>query len=681
MGVAPYKRVMRRARIGVLSLLFASVCACEPTPVAVPPQPRPVEVATPVATATSVAGPGYDLSPVSEPPDIVGIGRWRSPMTTVGNLASCAGVPAVIVEVNAHMGVDWLLRAVLRSSLDTRKIAALVSLDAPVDVLVTLDPQVRLRPPMIAVAMGLSSLDGAKVAIAPEGEAKVLAPGIWRVKGDRGIACAVAASVGSTPARLVCADSEKTLSALAPYLARTAPTLELGGPDVHVEARVDVFRKRYGDAMLKNLGAMPGAIRAEYGVGNARFDALLFDAAIAGKDDAAKVLADVDRVTAEVRSEKSGACLRATADLDLNGTSSWLAGTLADRLDRAAPPPAIYWRLPKESQLALYSRGMDPARFTGVVQKSRELLEAALAAESVGSAAERKKITELIDLPYGKDTTSVLAHGSIDLALPEQTGKGAPQKTVDATSKRLAGWTLLGIGEGSAAVKKQLKAWVEAYKQPGTQTFLKKEARGDAKSVPVVKSGTAPASLGASAEALEITIPNIEAPPPAAGPKPAKPDIMSLTFHVLLMPDSDTTWLALGGSKDELVKRLLAVKTGADEKGQLASRAGLDTLKSGKQMFGGFVSAAVVADKTVALVQGLDAVEPGTFSQDDVGFAQALTALPNQGRTPMFVTFSGTPGAKPKLNVAVELQQGAFQDMKTLVISSFSYLSRMGIFP
>src|SRR5689334_3192387 len=102
---------MRRTRIGVISLLWVAVSGCEPTPVATPPQPQ-AEVATPAAVETGAAAAGNDLSPVSEPADIVGIARWRSPIATAGNLASCAGVAPIIVEVNARMGVDWMLRQV-----------------------------------------------------------------------------------------------------------------------------------------------------------------------------------------------------------------------------------------------------------------------------------------------------------------------------------------------------------------------------------------------------------------------------------------------------------------------------------------------------------------------------------------------------------------------------------------
>lgn len=672
---------MRRARFGVVPLIMAGLCACEPTPVAAPPQPKPVEVAPPVDPSASPSPAGPDLSPVAEPADIVGIGRWRSPMTTASNLASCAGVAPVLVEVNARMGVDMFLRQFMRGG-DTRKLAGLVSLEAPVDVVVVLDPDERPRPPRYALAVGLTSLDGAKVAIDPEGKLSELEPGVWRVKSSRGASCAVAASAGQTPARLVCADREKTLSALAPYLARTMPGLDLGGPDLHVEARVAVLEKRYGASLRNTLRVLPDSFAIEYGIGDARFDRLLFESGTDVQEDASKLLSDIRRVTAEVRSERSGTCLRAAAEVDLASTTSWLAQTLTDRLDRSGPPPAIYWRQPKDSDIALYGRGVDAARFSSVITRLRGLLDAALAKEGIG-APDRKKLTELIDLPYGKDTVSVFSHGAVNVPPPPAGTKDANKKIVEAGFAGLVGWSMIGVGEGPAAPKKKLKALVDAYKSAGVQAHLKKEAGNDAKLLPAVKSVPAPASLGAGSEALEITLSNLPVPR-SRGEKETerqKPPTMSLKLHVILMPDGDTTWLAFGAAKDELVKRLAAAKASAPDKDQLASRTGLELLRNGRQMLGGFVSGAVFSQKTTTAVLGIEAIDPGWMGSNALTLAQALNGMPNRGQTPIFITANGTAGAAPKLSLALELQQGTFEDARSLAVSAYGVFSRMGLLP
>lgn len=669
---------MRRARFGVISLFVAGLAACEPTQVNAPPQPKPVEVALPAEPSAS-ASAGPDLAPVAEPADIVGIGRWRSPMATVSNLASCAGVAPVIVEVNARMGVDMLLRRFIRGG-DTRKLAALVSLDAPVDVVAVLDPDLRPRPPQAAIALGLTSLDSAKVALGAEGSGPEIAPGVWKVKGVRGAACGVAASAGATPARLVCAEREKALEALAPYLARTLPGVDLGGPDMHLEARVAVLEERYGDSLRKLLRALPGALSTEYGIGDARFDRLLFETGTDVQEDAGKLLADVRRLTAEVRTERSGACLRAKVDADLSGRTSWVAQALTDRLDRSGPPPAIYWRQPRDSDAALYGRGVDAARYAGVLGRLRDLLDAALATEGF-AAADRKKITELLALPHGKDTSTVFSMGAVSAPLPAAGTKDMERKVVEAGFAGVMGWTLLGVDEGPAVLDKQLKAMVDAYRSAGVQANLKKSLGSDAKHLPIVKSGAAPASLGAGSKAIEITIPSLEVPPPPGG-RTGKPQTMSLTVHLLMMPDGDSTWLAIGAVKDELVKHLAVVKASAGDKGQLASRSDLDPLRSGKQMFGGFVSAAPAAQRISSHFTVLGVLEPAWFGSEVPVVTRALNGLPNGGRTPIFVTADGAaaPDAT-KLTLAIDVQQGTFEDARSLAVSAYSFFSRVGILP
>lgn len=672
---------MRKTRFGAVSLLFLGIAACgpAPTPQTVAPPPATVK---PLETATAAPVPGADLSPVAEPSDIIAIGRWKNPMGTVSNLASCAGIAPVLVEVNARMGVNLLLEGVLRRSVDTRKIAGLVALDAPVDVVVALDPQTRVRPPLRAISVGLTSLDGAKVAIAPEGqEPAEIAPGLWRVKGEQRWSCAVAASVGATPARLVCAERDKTVEALAPYLARTLPAVDLGGPDVHLEGRVDVLRKRYGAAIQGYLASAPGSLVAEYGSGQPRTDALLFDAGTAAQQDVSQLIGDIQHITAELKSERSGACLRATADVDLSSKTSWIASTLTDRPERSGPPPAIYWRQPKESEIAMYGRGLDPARFTTVIGKTRAIVEAALAEENFASASDRKKIAEVWNLAFAKDTNVVVSHGAVNVPLPDPAAKGGKLKVADASFVRLLGWTLIGADEGPAAMKKQLKAMVDAYKQPGVQSALKKELGArDAKMLPVVKSGPAPASLGAGAEAVEITMSNVEAPVPDETGKGAP--MMTLKLHVIVMGDGETSWMAIGASKDELVKRLLAVKHDADDKAQLAARAGLESLKSGKQMFGGFVSVSLAGDKMNVFLQHAVAVDPGWLDADTLKVGQSLNALPNRGLTPILFTSNTAPnGENTRFSLALDVQQGSLEDVKALVISSYGFFSRLGLVP
>jgi hypothetical protein len=124
-----------------------------------------------------------------------------------------------------------------------------------------------------------------------------------------------------------------------------------------------------------------------------------------------------------------------------------------------------------------------------------------------------------------------------------------------------------------------------------------------------------------------------------------------------------------------------AVKSGAGDKDQLASCAGLDPLRNGKQMLGGFLSGAPFGQSVSTFVQGVQAIEPGAFGSQMLALAQALNGLPNRGQTPIFITANGAPGATTKLSLAIDMQQGTFEDARSLAVSAYSFFSRMGLLP
>ncbi|MBK8255179.1 MAG: hypothetical protein IPK82_21270 [Polyangiaceae bacterium] len=671
---------MRRAQFGAVSVLFAGLSACGPAVVTPTVQTAPVEVAPPT-TASASATEAVEAAPIADPTDVVGIARWRNPLQSVSNLASCGGVAPVLVEVNARLMVSEVLREFIRGGgVDTRKLAGVIAVDAPVDMIVTLDPEERPRPPLFAVAAGLSSLDGARAAVDPEGKMTEVSPGTWQLKNARGAVCWISTAVGPSPARLVCSHNAKSLNALGPYLTRSAPLKDWGGPDIHVEARMNVAQKRYGQTFKNMLRVLPDTVVAEVGSGDARVDQALFNMATSVQEDIPKILADTQNIVSEVTTNRSGTCLRSNTEFEFATKTSWFAQAMTDRLDRAAAPPSIYWRAPKDADSAMYGRGADPALYTNMIAQFRGLFDGVLAAEGV-NAADRKRLTDLISAPYGKNTNMVWAHGTLPASFPQKGSKDEGKKLVEAGFTSLAGWNLFGMDEGPAALKKQLKDFIEAYKAPGIQTGFKKMLGSDSKHLPTVKSIPAPAALGAGSEGLEITIPNVEAPNPgdAATKKPAT---MSLKLYVFLMLDGDNTWLAIGAAKDELVKRLQTTKVGASDKDQLASRSDLESLRTGKQMFGGFFSAGMITNGIATSIQALEQMDESGTPSELKQLTSALTALPNKGKTPIFVTGTGAETSTgSKVGLTVEVQQGTFEDSRALVVSGYSFFRSLGLLP
>src|SRR6185503_2898800 len=308
----------------------------------------------------------------------------------------------------------------------------------------------------------------------------------------------------------------------------------------------------YGEQIRMYARGLPVLAQSQISIGDPTFDGTLVDAATALADEAGAITHDLGKLSFDV-SVAPSTCVTSSAVLELRGRSSWLAGTVLDRPERAGPPPAIFWRAPRDSESVLFGRVSDPARFAGMVKTLRTLVDSALSKFHVGSADDRKALAELITIPFGKDATIVQASGRS--AAPTITSLLKLEGLMDDGGD----WSLIGIDEGPEAIAKLMKDVVSVYGRKGLMDPLKHELRSDARFLPKVTLTPAPASLGKDALDLEIkfdigpSIPPPPAPggkgakkPPAPAPAATKPQRVVFSFHILLMPDGKNTWVALG---------------------------------------------------------------------------------------------------------------------------------------
>jgi hypothetical protein len=712
------------------SLACTGLAACGPSPDAATPPRLSDSKPTPPPKA-QVAATTYDLSPVTEPPDIIGSARWKNPMATLGGLAGCGGVDPRFVEGNGKLLADLVLRGVLGDEIDTSQLASVVALDAPIDAIAAIDPSPKRRAAFGAVAIGLASLERARGAV--EGAAVEVAPGMWRVgsKDNTDATCVIAAAAGSAPARLVCAGRDRDVMALGPYLARNAPAMPSPAADLHGEFRFSPVVSRFGNEMRQGLKGLPLIVESQATIDEPRFDRALGDAAGAIQDELTALLGDLDKVSFDLGVDPS-TCLKATGALALKGRASWLAGTVSDRVDRAGPPPAIFWRAPKDSTAAFYGRANDPARFASMLQTLRDLAEGAMTKLNVGKPADRKALVELISMPFSKTSSTVQATGFFEEPAPttkpaatKGTGPAAgpaAQQTIDTMVNNLVGWSLFGVDEGPEQLSKMLKRFVDAYtkqvaladarakaearaKDPKGRatselspkerearekklppksllTFALDEMNIEVKALPTIKLVKAPAALGKDALDIEIKLANLPNPGEelagldGSGPrdKGKKAETLTLTFHLLLMADDKSTWLAFGQNPNELVKRLLSVKTGAPDTATLATRPGLDPLKNGKLMGGGFITLAPVT-KMMSVGAGR-MIAPGGMPPQVNELLRLLENLPHRGETPIFFTSEATGGDAPRSSLSFSLPKAAMEDIGALVMGGVKLAAR-----
>ncbi len=607
----------------------------------------------------------YDLTPVSEPQDVVALMSWKSPAETIRAFSACANMQPERSLDGAEFGMRNILREVVSSSVDVRALAAAVAYDAPVFGVASLDAQSKGPGGFVAFSIGLTSLEKAKAAVEPAGSLNEIAPGQFRVAGRKDTVCVIAASAGASPVRLVCGPREKDVTTLAPYLTRTLPTAAGAASDMHVELRLMPAEARYGSLLRQQIQGLPVLAQAEGSIGEPKFDRAIVDAASGLADEVVAFVADADKITIDGSIDQVS-CLRASAALSMRGKTSWVSGMMADRLDRAGPPPAIFWRAPKESASVFYGRGSDPKKFAPIIRTLKLLIEGGLAKVQVGAEADHRALSELLDIAVGPYVETVSASGPSDAAAALDKPAN-PQQEMDAILGSFAGWTVVGYEEGSAAISKQLKKIADVYNRKGFQdTFKKMLGKEASVLLPQVKVGPGPASLGAGSLDLSIKVDKLPAREIGILKTAKGKETVSAELHVLLMSDGKSrTWLAAGvGKPDQLVKQLLVVKTGAPDDGTIAVRKDLEPLRRGDHMGAGFITMKMLTQsmKRSSGLVGRRRADP--MMEKLLG---SLNTLPHQGDSPIFITTSAKGADTPRGELAIAAQKPVMEDIGWLI--------------
>ncbi len=442
------------------------------------------------------------------------------------------------------------------------------------EVAVSLDPTGSgdFPQPFAVVSVGLRSLDGALEFIRKEGEpVRQIRAGVYRVGSGRSPSCAVAASVGAAPARLVCGDRAEDVDALLPYATRGLPNENLGASDLHLEVRAEPLRRRYARELrqLKTL-ATPFVLR-EISMDDPRFDRALADTVHALADEVLAVAEDVDTLTLDASVHGQKGVIDGDMAMKFRASSSWTAQSLLEVQKRSGTPGELFWRLPGDSAAGTYSVGVDSKRYQGMRRTLAELLDGFLAHESVPRRV-RDQLTELVEQAWVTDAGSVYARGDLPPGDAALTGPARMRQSM----KEGFGWHVLGIAESSKKFTSALDKAVKVYNDPQLRKLLKKRAHVDAKELPTLKTRRAGRGLPAGSKVYELTLPGEmfkEWAFDAKGKDKSKIG-KPLPFVVIVVPDGDRTWIGASGDEKLLIEKLAVAKAG-DTKNTLASKEGL----------------------------------------------------------------------------------------------------------
>jgi len=593
---------------------------CGPKPEAKGPAPKPI--------AAAVVEEPPDLSPVKRPSEVVLVGRIARPRAFTETLTKWSSLPVRIED---------LIPA------DARPLSKAVLWDAPVEMLVALDAfgEGKVPPPLFVGSVGLKSLDEAlSAADAMQLPTRKLAPGVYRVGDFPDTSCAIAVSLGSSPARLICGHHTKDVEALLPYATRGLPNEPQSGADFELTLDAKPVQDHYGHDVTA-LRLLAGVGINQIALDTARFDRALSDAVYGVVDESINLFNDLEQVRVEARVDSARSVLTASAELRLKGESSWTAGTIAAM--KPASVPVTLPRIPPEATLAAYNPPYPAERYVAMSRILGELAEGFLEHEKVPEAT-RKRLRHFTDawlqtMPEG--FTFAVGPAQNDAASPEHADTVVMR--VSEPSPRLVGLYTDMFGLlGDASLKRWLKEkasfkisdkmWPKVSKKPFKLAGFKTPATLFELTIERKAWDGVDDTFARSFKEMLL----------ATGTAELR------RIDVIVQPDGDATYVLTGDDPKEMT-RVMAEHKKSEPGVPLAKPA-----KSDKITVAGFATLAYFAH----------AFERNPNTRD---LGRALAAAPSHGKTP--ITFSGTTGTGT-FRVDIEVPAAVFGDTSAAIVAA-----------
>lgn len=662
-------RSLQHASLPSLLLLTAAACGGN-----APPPQAPSGAQTAVQAAPP---PPPDLSAVPDPQTLVVSGRMAKLSHSFDVAHEWSKLPMPQSEQVSEI-------------LTTEAVGPIVDLDQPIDFAVAVVGSGSHMKDMTAVSAAVKDPDKVRASLAeryklvPGDNGTTLIQGLGRSEekgddaddeddedddarksdksgggddgGDRRT-CELAAAYGDAPVRIVCGWTAKALTELGPWLTRTA-TRAQSTSDLHADLRMGPLKPTISE-QRKLIGMLLGSI-----LGGRMGGAGMRDLMIALGNDAVDFATDLDGATLDVSLNDPGAL--ATFGLKLSGSSSTMGRIAAAHPERNGAPPATFWQMPADADLAFFSRGIDDA----YVARARELVVGALRdvlteggvkdadAKAVGDAFGKLFTGAGGAFASGVDETGVRSAIAAYKGLGSDASDAKRADAKHAEVQELLGWRILEVEQPAAASNDAFKALAAALGRPSVAAAIRAK---DKEALPPV-ARTAPLPKGAKLPAgtqhwvVELRSMGRHGDGHHDAKKPAPPAKATLV-HFLVAPDGARSWVAIGGDDVDLAAKLAsALGSGG---GGLGGRAELASLKDAKVGSAGFLTARSLPEMatTLSLVLG----GSGTGAASDM---EETDRMPNKGATPIVFTVTPqAPGGAASLVATTLVPRGAVEDL------------------
>lgn len=634
--------ILRRAA-WVLVCLGCVTCS-KPPPNA--PAPKPAE--------SAAAEPAPDLSPVGAPADLVALGRVNKPRALVETFFGWAGFP---------LGISRLLPSA------ARELEPLIQWDAPIELAAALDRETtsKTAPPLIVVSFGLPSVDAARAFVESKGgRAERVAPGTYRVRIEDA-ECAIAPALGQSPARLVCSEAWEAVEPLLAYATRGLPRETIGTGDLAIQLLLDPVERRYKD-QLQSLRVLAGLALRQIETDDPRLDRALSDIVYALADELGQIARELHGVTLSATLNTTSRTLDLESMVLLRGAESTWSQLIREGGKRATPAPEAFFKLPAEAHSGVYNVAGDRERLTKLTGYVRELVDAYLEREKLGTRL-RDRVRSIFDvLPQAYAASAYVSGGRAPAkdGTPSELVAAKVGWHVGVIEQRMELLTQL-MGDLTAALNdRELAQWL--VKEHDVERAMLPRAKSSVVRVPsFAAAGTAytlelPPKLAAELLSVSDEATKKESSDPAgagADAKKAKPTKGApLSLTIVLAPDGPQTWMAVALTQREAVERLAQAHAGSGA--TLAGVAGLAALQGVSSISGGFTSVESLAQlfSEAAAGRGLD-------------LNAVLDKLPEHGRTPV-LWWSTAVERGPDLVFGVRMQvpAAALGDAGALVIQT-----------
>lgn len=563
------------------------------------------------------------LTPVSAPRGTFLWGRVKNPAGLVDSVIAATALP-----------LNW------RGQIEREspELVRIISLDAPVELAMSLDENPR-RDPHGVVSFGVGSEGAVLAELERQGIGVRTAAGGERWFAIDDASCALGPSLGATPARVVCSDDDDSLGVLLPYALRGLPSEPLSDAEVHVELRAEPLKVAY-KSEIRQLKLLASLAARQIELDSARFDRAATDAIMSLAEEGILLAEDLDRVTLQLSAREQGDYELAFST-KFSKSASWTAGSVALLAQKQSSLPDMFWKLPGDSSSASFGQTLSAERTRPIQENLVDLLGGWLEYVKIGQKT-RVRIEALVREMMTYEGPVVSASGPVRPV-------NAPDGTLEPA------WQLVGFEGDAARYRKHLEELSRILSSPE----LRKAAGSDAEWIPELTPRGAlkgrPGSIlyewKVSGDAAEL----FDAHTARRGSLVEAAQRYSHGY-VALVPDGSRTWLSFA-SERPLVSEPIDVLFQTSSP-RLDGVSGITALRELSSAASGFIKLeALVGPFLGELTEGRGQTWQGISR-----------SLPYAGKVPLTYQLRVQGGAAPSFEVIERVPHELVADVTSLLV-------------